>query len=68
MTIIDMENALEAMMDEHGTAEVLHRIAEVAVAKAEHLRANWQDPVSANVWDQCGLNIEKAADKTRVLD
>lgn len=54
-------DTLEAIVDASSLAAVLEGLSEVCHAKAEHIRSNWQDRLSACVWDAAGLTITKAA-------
>ena len=50
---------LEAMVDATSFIEMVEMLANVAGEKAEHLRENWQDENSAEVYDNVeGLLIE----------
>ena len=40
----------EAYMDSAGLANVLAEIAEVCVAKGDHVQTNWQDDALAERW------------------
>lgn len=44
-------DTLEALVDRIGLADVVDLLAEVASAKADHIRENWQDEVTARTWD-----------------
>lgn len=56
----DME-ALEGMVDKYTLFEVLVALDVIAGDKADHLRANWQDHVSAKTWDRARAAVTKAA-------
>lgn len=43
--------ALEAMIDSNTLAEVVAALSEICAEKADHIRANWQDAVTAQAWD-----------------
>jgi len=45
-------DALEALIDCHTLGGVLDLIAEVCSSKADHIRTNWQDEVTADQWDR----------------
>lgn len=57
---VDTE-ALEAMVDRSGIGAVLEALAEICREKAEHLRENWQDEVSARMWDRRASALERTA-------
>lgn len=48
---------LEALIDRHGMANVIHNMAFVADEKAQHLRVNWQDNVSARSWESVSRKL-----------
>jgi hypothetical protein len=52
-TTLDIET-METLIDRHGLDNVLDIISEVCYLKAEHLRTNWQDEVSAEYWNKMG--------------
>jgi len=43
--------ALEKLIDEHGMVAVLVCLQDICNGKADHLRTNRQDEVSAKVWE-----------------
>ncbi len=55
--------ALENTVDQSSLAEVLSGLADVCQLKADHLRANWQDDVTARNWELSGKLIAKIAAK-----
>lgn len=57
----DITEQLEALIDAHGLTYVLCGISRVCSEKAEHLRANWQDNLSARHWGRDAAIVEKAA-------
>jgi hypothetical protein len=58
--------ALEALIDRHSLADVLLDLAFIAAAKADHIRENWQDSVTAKNWDKAARICDKAAAKVTV--
>ncbi len=44
-------DTLEAMIDRTSLTSVLEGMFDVCGDKAEHIRANWQDEQTAEVWD-----------------
>jgi len=44
--------ALETMIDTVGLSNTLYAMANLCVAKADHIRGNWQDPKLAEHWDK----------------
>jgi hypothetical protein len=61
----DLE-ALEALVDKYDLKNVLNALVEICHGKAEHLAANWQDPVSAKLWTDAGRRIDAARAKIYV--
>jgi hypothetical protein len=59
----ELQNALEALVDQHSMTDVLDALAMVAFAKAEHLKSNWQDAQTAKVWEGIAGKIAKLASK-----
>jgi hypothetical protein len=51
---------LEDYIDRTSLSSVLNLLSAIADEKAEHIRTNWQDSITAAKWD-------KAADKLAVL-
>jgi N-methylhydantoinase B/oxoprolinase/acetone carboxylase alpha subunit len=43
-------DTLEDLVDRYSLDEVIEILSEVCMDKAEHLRSNWDDPVSARWW------------------
>jgi hypothetical protein len=61
-------DALEALVDKHGTRGLLNLIAEVASAKADHIREAWQDSSLADDWDrECALFLGYSRARTYVV-
>lgn len=54
--------ALELLIDRNGLSDLLHAIAEIATAKAEHVRTNWQDEATASHWDKAATLAGLTAD------
>lgn len=52
---------LEQLIDKHGLTHIVTGLSLVCGEKAEHLRVNWQDKVSAKVWDADSRTLDKAA-------
>jgi hypothetical protein len=57
----DITETLETMIDKHGLTHVVTGLALICAEKAVHLRTNWQDKVSAKVWDADEKTLDKAA-------
>ncbi len=56
-------NLLEAEIDKHGLLHVLIGLELVCAEKAEHIRANWQDKITAKPWDKASNEIGGLARK-----
>jgi hypothetical protein len=54
---------LEAMVDRVGLRNVLYALERICYAKADHLRANWQDDRTAKSWSREARRLQKAADR-----
>lgn len=54
-------NVLEALVDRFGIATVTSALADVADAKADHVRTNWQDDPLAKSWERARDRLNKAA-------
>ena len=50
---------LEEMVDNHGLAQTLETLAEICYEKATHLRGDWQDDNSAQIWARAGQLIDR---------
>lgn len=55
-----LNETLEALIDKHSLSEVMQALQSVCHDKAEHLRTNWQDYNSADLWDGAAENIDCA--------
>ena len=62
-----MDEILEEMIDRKSLWEVLEALHEICYAKAEHLRANWQDTEAAREWERAGEACDKACAKASTL-
>lgn len=50
--------AIEALIDTYGLAAVLEACGEVASEKADHIRSNYGDKVTAAAWDRAAVRCE----------
>lgn len=57
MTQTDRDD-LENLIDSVGLFAVLESVSGIASEKADHIRASYQDPQTANCWDCAALAIE----------
>lgn len=55
--------ALEALVDQVGTRNVIFALAKIAQGKAEHLKSNWQDYAGAARWTRSASKLEACANK-----
>jgi len=58
-----ISDELENIIDRNGLLNVLGTIEEICYLKADHLRTNWQDEVSAKAWENDGKLISKILNK-----
>jgi len=66
---VDTQNltaALEALVDRHGAKAVLLDLAFICAEKADHIRSNWQDEVTAKAWDRAAKACDRLQLKTEV--
>jgi hypothetical protein len=57
----DLEDVLESIVDQTGLAGTIEALATVCVAKAEHLKSNWQDAVAARPWTRIAFRLDSVA-------
>jgi hypothetical protein len=55
------ENLAEEAIDKYGLQRTLEMIAYTCWEKAEHIRANWQDPKMAKPWENASQIILRAS-------
>ena len=58
----EMQNMLEALIDQHGLYMVLADISYICFEKAEHLKHEWQDYDTADAWTSGGTVVHQAAE------
>lgn len=51
---LTLEENLEHLVDHAGLYSVAEALEKICHEKAEHVRANWQDNVSAKNWERAG--------------
>ena len=61
MDLNNVTETLEALIDKHGLLHVLTGLELVCGEKAEHIRHNWQDKLTARHWDQASRVCGRAA-------
>lgn len=64
MTQQQLITALEPMIDSATVSDVLLAIGRVCNEKAEHIRINWQDSITAAAWDRLATRCDKLAATT----
>jgi hypothetical protein len=52
---------LERMVDAYGLPRVIEALSEIAFLKADHLRQNWQDNISARTWETDARALSRTA-------
>lgn len=60
MSIAELANELETLTDVNGIKTVLDTLGTVCREKADHLRTNWQDDLTAKAWETVADKIDKA--------
>jgi len=63
MTLDDLQDALEAIVDRFGLTRTLMKLSAIAFMKAEHLRVNWQDRQAAVTWELDAKRIDKLVER-----
>jgi hypothetical protein len=66
MTQAQRVEALEALVDSETLGDVLIALHLVCLEKAEHLRCNWQDELTAKVWERAANAVRKASEHAAV--
>lgn len=59
---------IEAIIDACGVAAVVEAIAQICAEKAAHIEENWQDPSTAQWWQQRGKKLQDVAQKPFMQD
>lgn len=62
--IIDI---LEKIIDASDLGSIVAALALVCHEKAEHLRINWRDEITAKVWDRAGNKIMRLAEDSSII-
>lgn len=52
---------LERIMDTYGLEGLLYAISDICADKAEHIRSNWQDNITARYWEHRHIRVTRAA-------
>jgi hypothetical protein len=56
----ELRRAVLEVVADMPAEEVLGALVEVCHGKADHLRSNWQDPVSAKAWERAAGLLDRA--------
>jgi hypothetical protein len=56
------KDTLEMLVDKYGLNVVLEMLADVLGEKAEHVAVNWQDTVTAKLWDRTARQVQRLAE------
>lgn len=68
MTLTDYQqfqkdsDTVEKILDRRDMRQMLEILSSISYEKAEHLRSNWQDEVSAKYWEKLGAKFQKFKD------
>jgi hypothetical protein len=65
---MNVTEEIEALIDKHGLLHVLTAIECVCGEKAEHIRTNWQDHITAKPWEAASKIAGVAARKIQPLE
>ena len=57
----DEMDAIEAVVDKRGMADVLMALVSITSEKADHIRENWQDNITSRPWDIAAGKLVKLA-------
>jgi len=60
---LNTQRDLETLVDRIGLNSLVQLLAVVCEEKANHLRANWQDEVSAKAWERSAKALDKITPK-----
>lgn len=60
-------DTLEGLVDRRGLASVVAALAGIAHEKAEHIRTNWQDEMTARAWGMAADALDAAAEAPRIV-
>lgn len=63
MTMQNLKDKLESLIDSNSVATVLEAMSQICYEKSLHIQENWQDKSTAKHWDKAGNDISKLQDK-----
>jgi hypothetical protein len=52
-------DTVEGILDKRDMKGMIEMLADISYLKAEHLRSDWQDEVSAKTWEKIASRLEK---------
>jgi hypothetical protein len=61
MSIIELQDKLEALTDASSLRAVLYALSQMCAEKAEHIRHTWQDNVTAQPWSRIAQRLDRVA-------
>jgi hypothetical protein len=67
VTTIELETALERLIDATDLAAVVFALDVIAGAKADHIATSWQDTTTAKTWDKAARELAIVARKIEGL-
>ncbi len=59
----NLNDILEQLIDKHGLLHVVTALDLICAEKADHIRVNWQDRVTAKPWDRAANALYTASRK-----
>jgi hypothetical protein len=66
-TQAELVTEIEQLVDHASLSDVIAALALVCHEKAEHLLCNWQDKITAKVWDRAGTKIIRLSDDSSIV-
>lgn len=64
----ETEREIESVIDRVGLPDMISIMADVCVAKADHIDTNWQDRALARVWDRASKALDKLSATRAIKD
>jgi len=62
MESAELERSLESLLDQSSLSNLLQALGQVCYEKADHLRSNWQDRLSASSWELAARRVQGCGD------
>jgi hypothetical protein len=63
--VTPLSEQLEKMVDRTSLSDILSLLAIICEEKTDHIRANWQDKTTANVWARCSRELDVIAARVK---